>query len=235
LAADSGMWAEQVPALLARGFRVLRIDMRGHGGSDPGPGPYSLLQLAADIAAVLDGLSIAEADFVGLSIGGMIGQALAIKFPERLSSLMLCESPPASLKEAKAIWQPRLTAVRAANALEPIADATMERWLTPAFRARTPLRWKQIRDTVAATSVAGYCGGVTALSDFDFTRELPGLKLRTLVLFGEDDPASSWEESERLAALIPGARFVSFPHARHLPNVENPERFNAILTDWLSS
>src|SRR3954469_12885911 len=77
LAADSGMWAEQVPRLVARGFRVLRIDMRGHGGSDPTPGPYSLLQMAADIAAVLDALAIAEVDFVGLSIGGMIGQTLA--------------------------------------------------------------------------------------------------------------------------------------------------------------
>ena len=126
-----------------------------------------------------------------------------------------------------------MAAARSANSLEPIADATMERWLTPAFRARDPNRWQQIRDTVAATTVEGYCGTVAALSHFDFTAELPNLRVPALVLYGEDDKATSHEENERLARLIPGGRFVAFPGARHLPNVEDPDRFNAILCDWL--
>ena len=235
LAADSGMWAEQVPAVLARGMRVLRVDLRGHGGSDLAPGDYTLTELASDIAALLDALGIRRVDYVGLSVGGMIGEALAIGFGARVSSLFLCEAPPAALRNAHEIWAPRMASARAANSLEPIADATMERWLTPVVRGRNPVRWQQIRDTVATTTVAGYCGTVAALSNFDFTAQLPLLRVPALVLYGEDDKASSHEENERLAALIPGGRFVRFPGARHLPNVEAPARFNAILCDWLAS
>jgi 3-oxoadipate enol-lactonase len=235
LAADSGMWAEQVPSLLARGMRVLRFDLRGHGGSDPVPGDYTLMELASDIAALIESLDARRVDYVGLSVGGMIGEALAIRFGATVSSLMLCEAPPAALGNAREIWAPRMAAARAANSLEPIADATMERWLTPEFHSRNPLRWRLIRDTVAATTVEGYCGTVAALSNFDFTAELRGLRVPALVLYGEDDKASSHAENERLASLIPGGRFVAFPGARHLPNVEDPERFNAILCEWLES
>jgi len=235
LAADSRMWAEQVPVLLARSMRVLRVDLRGHGGSDPLPGDYTLMELASDVAALIESLGTGRVDYVGLSVGGMIGEALAVRFGDRVSSLMLCEAPPAALRNAREIWAPRMAAVRAANSLEPIADATLERWLTPEFRSRNPLRWQQIRDTVAATTVEGYCGTVAALSNFDFTAELPRLRIPALVLYGEDDKASSHEENERLASLIPGGRFVAFPRARHLPNVEDPTRFNAILCGWLES
>jgi 3-oxoadipate enol-lactonase len=111
-------------------------------------------------------------------------------------------SPAAALKNAQQVWTPRVNAARAANSLEPIADATMERWLTPAFRARDPGRWQQIRDTVAATTVEGYCGTVAALSHFDFTAELPNVRVPALVLYGEDDKATSHDENERLARLI---------------------------------
>ena len=234
LAADSGMWAEAVSAVLGAGFRALCVDMRGHGESTAPPGDYTLHELADDIVAVLDAAGIATVHYLGLSIGGMIGEALAIHHPHRVASLMLCEAPPAALKKADAIWTPRVASVRAAKSCEPIADATMERWLTPAYAARHPERWRQIRDSVAATSPDGYCGCVAALSSFDFTRELPSLRVPALVLYGEDDKASSHEETERLAALIPGGRFIAFAGARHLPNVEDPERFNKILTDWLA-
>ena len=233
LAADSGMWVEQISAVLELGMRVLHIDMRGHGGSDAVAGDTTLHELASDLAAVIDALGIAQADYVGLSIGAMIGEALAIRHGAKVRSLFLCEAPPASLKNAKEIWAPRIAAARAAGSLEPIADATMERWLTPAFKASNPSRWQQIRATVAATSVEAYCGAVAALSNFDFTAELPHLRVPTLVLCGEDDKASSLEENERLASIIPGGRFIPFARARHLPNVEDPVRFNRILTDWL--
>jgi pimeloyl-ACP methyl ester carboxylesterase len=109
----------------------------------------------------------------------------------------------------------------------------MERWLTPGFKARNSRRWQQIRDTIVGTTAAGYCGAVSALSKFDFTAELPFVRVPALVLYGEDDRATSHEENQRLASLIPGGRFVAFSGARHLPNVEDPERFNAILSDWL--
>ena len=235
LAADSGMWAEQVPFVLTRNTRVLRVDLRGHGGSDPVPGDYTLTELGSDIAQLIGRFGVGPVDYVGLSVGGMIGEALATRFHGCVASLLLCETPPASLKDARAIWAPRTAAARAAHSLEPIADATMERWLTPAFRVRNSRRWEEIRDTVAATTVEGYCGTVAALCDFDFTTELPKVTVPALVLYGEADKASSREENERLASLIPGGRFVAFSGARHLPNVEDPARFNAILCDWLDS
>ncbi|NVO15156.1 MAG: alpha/beta fold hydrolase [Rhodoplanes sp.] len=233
LAADGGMWAEQVPAVLQAGYRALRIDMRGHGGSRPVPGDYTLAGLADDIAAVLAACGIARVHLVGLSVGAMIAQAFALSRGPMVESLVLCEAPPRSLVNAAAIWGPRVAAVRQAGTCAPIADATMERWLSPAFRTRHPRRWNEIRATVAATTPDGYCGCIAALSDFDFTRELVRVTAPALVVCGVDDPATSLAENERLAALLPRGRYHAFADARHLPNVEDPARFNRLLIDWL--
>ena len=145
LSSDSGMWAEQMPALLGAGYRVLRVDMRGHGGSDPVAGDYTLDQLALDMATVVGALGIDKVHYMGLSIGGMIGQAFAIKHGPLLKSMMLCDTMPATPPGAKETWAPRVAAVKEANGLAKIADGTMERWFTDAFKGRNPSRWKQIR------------------------------------------------------------------------------------------
>ena len=155
LASDGGSWAEQVPALLGAGFRVLRLDMRGHGGSDPVAGDYTMSALAGDVAAVLAALGLARVHYIGLSIGGMIGQAFALEHGAKLISALWCDTLPASPPGAAEIWGPRITAVRAANSLEPIAEASMDRYLSPAFRQKNPGRWKQLRDTVVGTTPAG--------------------------------------------------------------------------------
>ena len=168
LASDGGSWAEQVPPLLQAGFRVLRIDMRGHGGSDPVAGDYTMADLAGDVAAVLDGLAIARVHYIGLSIGGMLGQAFALAHQDKLISIMWCDTLPASPLGAKAAWDERMAIVRNANSLEPIGDATMDRWFTPAFKTKNPKRWRQIRDTIVTTTPAGYLGCSTAILGFDF-------------------------------------------------------------------
>ena len=152
LASDGGSWTEQLPPLLQAGFRVLRLDMRGHGGSDPVAGEYTMSALAGDVAAALEALSLPRVHYIGLSIGGMIGQAFAIEHGAKLISAMWCDTLPASPAGAAALWAERMDTVRRANSLEPLADATVERWFTDAFRPRKPGRWKQIRDTVAATT-----------------------------------------------------------------------------------
>ena len=134
LASDGGMWTEQVPALLTAGFRVLRIDMRGHGGSGPVDGDYTMSALAADVAAVLDALSIARVHFIGLSIGGMLGQAFALEHGGRLASAMWCDTLPSTPAGAPEVWQQRVDTVRNANSLAPLADPTIERWLTDAVQ-----------------------------------------------------------------------------------------------------
>src|SRR5277367_6982448 len=172
LASDGGSWAEQVPALLQAGFRVLRLDMRGHGGSDPVAGDYTMSQLAEDVATVLNALGFARMHYIGLSIGGMIGQAFALEHGQKLISALWCDTLPASPPGAAGIWGPRIKAVREANSLEPIAEASMDRYLSPPFQASNPDRWKQLRDTVVGTTAAGYLGCSAAIIDFDLVCRL---------------------------------------------------------------
>src|SRR5258705_2805160 len=126
LASDGGSWAEQVPPLLQAGFRVLRLDMRGHGGSDPVAGDYTMRTLADDVALVLDALAIPRIHYIGLSIGGMIGQAFALAHGERLISAVGVDTLPASPKGAAEIWALRLKTVGDANPLAPIAASPVE-------------------------------------------------------------------------------------------------------------
>ena len=235
LASDSGMWAEQMSPLLQAGFRVLRVDMRGHGGSDPVAGDYTIKTLAGDVAGVLDALSLPRAHYVGLSIGGMIGQAFAIEHSAKLISALWSDTLPASPKGAADQWAQRMNTVRQANSLEPLADPTMERWFTDAFKPRKPGRWKQIRDTIAATTPTGYLGCSSAIMNFDFTSQLPALRVPTLVVCGADDPGTPASENRRLAGLVPGGRYEEIADSRHFPNVEHPEAFNRIMMGWLET
>jgi 3-oxoadipate enol-lactonase len=173
LSSDGGMWAEQLPPLLTAGYRVLRLDMRGHGGSDPVSGNYTMAQLSEDVASALDFLAIARVHFVGLSIGGMLGQALALRHGHRISSAMLCDTAPQTPPGARAAWAPRIEAVTRANALTPLADATMERWFTDAYKPRNAGRWQQIHATIVGTTPTGYLGCAAAILDFDFVPMLP--------------------------------------------------------------
>jgi 3-oxoadipate enol-lactonase len=235
LASDGGSWAEQVPPLLQAGFRVLRVDMRGHGGSDPVAGDYTMKALADDVAAVLEALAIPRVHYIGLSIGGMIGQAFAIAHNAKLISAMWCDTLPTSPSGAAAMWEERMSTVRRANSLEPLADATVERWFTDAFKPRNPGRWKQIRDTIAATTPAGYLGCSAAIMNFDFTGQLSSLSVPTLVVCGADDPGTPPSENRRLAGLVPGGRYEEIANARHFPNVEHLETFNRIMMGWLAA
>jgi 3-oxoadipate enol-lactonase len=235
LASDGGSWAEQLLPLLQAGFRVLRLDMRGHGGSDPVGGDYTMSALAGDVAAALNALSIPRVHYIGLSIGGMIGQAFAIEHGAKLISALWCDTLPASPAGAAALWAERMDTVRRANSLEPLADGTVERWFTDAFKPRRPGRWQQIRDTVTATTPAGYLGCSAAIMNFDFTPQLSSVRVPALVVCGSEDPGTPAAENRRLAGLVPGGRYEEIPGMRHFPNVEAPDAFNRIMLGWLEA
>ena len=235
LASDGGMWAEQMPPLIAAGYRVLRLDMRGHGGSDPVAGDYTMAQLADDVAASLDFLGIARVHYVGLSIGGMLGQAFALAYGQRVVSAMLCDTAPQTMAGAKEAWAPRIAAVKGANSVAPLADGTMERWFTDAYKPRNPGRWKQIHATIGGTTAAGYLGCAAAIMNFDFIPKLPSIKTPTLVVCGSDDQGTPPAGNKRIAELIPGGRYEEIPSARHFPNVEHPDVFNRIMMGWLNA
>ena len=235
LAADLGMWAEQVPALAAAGYRALRIDLRGHGGSTALPAPYTIDQLADDVVTVLDGLGIGSCHFVGLSIGGMIGQSLGLRHAGRVQSLMLCDTQTQSPADAATRWGPRIEAANKAGSLEPIADETIGRWLTQDYRKNHPGRWKQIRDTIAGCTPLGYEGCARGIANFNFTaRNAPTRLGRSAGI-----PCTAYDQRRRLdrsqAGLFPNGAYDEFPGARHLPNVEQPEAFNRVLLNWLGA
>lgn len=235
LSSDGGMWAEQVPPLLAAGYRVLRLDMRGHGGSDPVAGDYTMAALADDVATALDFLAIDKVHYIGLSIGGMIGQALALGHGQRLLSAMWCDTSPQSPPNAKEAWAPRIEAVQKANSTAPLADATMERWFTAPFKAKNPRRWAEIHTTAAATTAAGYLGCAAAILDFDFTPKLPSVTAPVLVICGDDDQGTPPAGNRKIAELVPGGRYEEIANARHFPNVEHPDVFNGLMLSWLDA
>lgn len=234
LASDSGMWSEQVPPLLRAGFRVLRIDMRGHGGSDPVAGDYTMSDLAQDVADTLEALSIPRVHFIGLSIGGMLGQAFALEHSGKLASAMWCDTLPATPEGADEAWQQRVDTVRRAGSLAPLADATIDRWLTDEVRQARPGRWKQIRETIVGTTPAGYLGCVAAIRNFDFVPRLQFVRVPVLVVCGADDAGTPAAANRRLAGLVSGARYEEIAKARHFPNVEHPDTFNRIMVEWLN-
>ena len=233
LSSDGGMWAEQVPALLNAGYRVLRLDMRGHGGSDPVPGPYTMSELAGDVIAALDHLGFDRVHYIGLSIGGMIGQALAIEHQHRIISAMWCDTSAAYPPEALPTWEERKKPVRQANSVAPLADASMPRWLTEEYKAKNPQRYQRMRDTIAATTPQGYLGCVEAISRMDFIADLPSVKIPVLVVCGSDDEGTPPAGNKRIAALVANGRYAEIARARHFPNVEHPGVFNGIMLGWL--
>jgi len=234
LVADGGMWAGQVPPLVEAGFRALRIDMRGHGGSDAPAGRCSIMDLARDVIALLDHLSLQGVHFVGLSIGGVIGQTLAINFRERLLSLVLSDTTSAAAPNHKTMWAERTALVEKAGSASPLAPGMMPRLLSTRYKERHPLRWREIEATIEATPPQGVYAGAEALQGYDYAADLPKLTTPTLVVCGQNDPATQPSEAKKIVALIPGARYAEIPDGLHFPNVEYPELYASVLLDWLS-
>jgi 3-oxoadipate enol-lactonase len=232
LTSDSGMWLEQVQPLLAAGFQVLRLDMRGHGGSTPFEGPYSIEALAADVVSVLDFLGLEKVHLIGLSMGGMIGQVLAADYPGRLLSLMACATS-ARWDGDTAFMRDRMGLVRSTRSLEEIVDDNMGRRYSDSFKARSPKRWEALRQTFLGTSISSYLGCMEAILTHDVLARLAGVKTPTLVLAGSDDLSTPPEANREIAQSIPNAEYVEIAGGRHFPNVEFYEQFNRIMVAWL--
>jgi 3-oxoadipate enol-lactonase len=228
-----GMWDPQVVRLAAR-FRVVRYDMRGHGASDTAEGPYSFEMLAADVVALMDALHIAKAHFVGLSIGGMIGQYLGLLHGDRLNKLVLCSTTSRVPPEARPMWDERITQIRMGGMTTQV-EATLERWFTPGFRTRAPETVGRIAATIQGTPASGVLGCAHAIRKLDVTGRLPQIKTPTLVMPGELDPGAPVAASQAIVERIPGASMYIVPGVRHLSNVEAPEAFNETLLAFLTA
>ncbi len=227
------MWDPQIDALKPH-FQVLRYDTRGHGESDASPGPYTLELLAEDVVKLLDALGIDRVHFVGLSMGGMIGQCLGLNYSRRLRSLVLCDTAAIIPAEAQPIWEERFDKARK-KGMEALVEETMERWFTPAFLKQSPPMVGLIRKQVLATPVTGYFGCGEAIRRLNYLNRLSEIKLPTLIIVGEDDPGTPVSASQAMHERIPNSKLVILPSARHLSNIEQTDAFNAALLTFLKN
>jgi 3-oxoadipate enol-lactonase len=232
LCCDASMWAPQM-AELERRFTVLRFDTRGHGGSEAPAGAYTFDQLTDDVLGLLDALKIGRTHFCGLSMGGMIGQHLALKAPGRIDRLVLADTTSRMPAEAQPLWAERIR-VATGQGMEPLVQPTLERWFTAPWRAAHPEVMAQIGGLIRATPVAGYVGCTQAIAGIDVTDRLHEVKAPTLVIVGDQDVGTPPAMSEAIAAAIPGARLEIIPGASHLSNIEQADAFNRLLLDFLA-
>lgn len=232
LACNNAMWEPQIAALASR-YRVLRYDTRGHGGTTATPAPYTLELLADDARALLDTLGIRRTHWIGLSLGGMIGQTFALRHADRLDSLVLCDTTSRYPREAAALWDERIRSAEASG-MAALAEPTLARWFTEAYLRNHPEVMATFAAAIAATPLAGYAGCGRAIATIDLTERLRALAVPALVIVGEQDPGTPVAMAREIAGAIPGAELVVLPSAAHLSNVEQAERFNGALLAFLA-
>ena len=227
LGCDHSMWDPQMPSLLSH-FQVLRYDTRGHGGSDAPEGDYSIDQLGSDALALVDALGISKFAFCGLSMGGAVGQWLALQAPERVTALVLANT---SSRFNATMMDARRQAVLK-DGIASIADPVMQRFFLPETIAGNPYA-NSVRNVLLHTNPSGYAGCCAAIRDVNFTAELKKIKARTLVIVGSKDAGTPWEgHGDILAREIAGAQAVHLPTA-HLSNIDRPRSFATALLEFL--
>ena len=223
------MWAPQMAELQQR-YCVLRYDTRGHGYSGVAPGPYSIAQFGGDVLALADHLGIERFSFCGLSMGGMIGQWLGVNAPQRLISLVLCNT--AAMIGPADVWNTRIARVKEGG-MAAITDAVVARWFSPSFIASNPAAVERLRAQLLATPPAGYVGACAAVRDMDQRDAIGWIRVATLVIGGKHDLVTTPADCRFLAERVAGARLVELS-AAHISNVESAPEFTAALVDFLN-
>lgn len=231
LGVSRAIWDHQMEPLL-RDFRVLRYDTLGHGETDVPPGPYTLDRLAHQAAGLLGALGIGRVHFVGLSLGGMIGQLLAVTRPDLLSGLALCSTTSRVFPDALPLWQERIRVVES-EGMEPLVEVTVGRWFTHAFRDAHPDIVDGVRGLIRATVPAGYAACCRCISSLNLTDRLPAVAAPTLIIVGENDQGTPVSASRAIHEAIRGSELVILPSAAHLANIEQADAFNRTLTSFL--
>lgn len=230
LGTDLTMWDRQIAAL-GEHFHLLRYDRRGHGRSATPAGPYSMETLGRDVLGLLDALGIARTHFCGLSIGGLVGQWLALHAPQRLERLVLC-STAAKIGTGDG-WRARIGQVRE-HGMASIAEGTVSRWFGPSFAAAQPAAVADILARLQQTEVEGYAGCCAALIDADFRAALGRIDVPTLALAGRDDPVTTPDDLRALAAGVVDGRYADVA-GRHICNMESAGPFDDLLIRFLTA
>jgi 3-oxoadipate enol-lactonase len=233
LACSVRMWDPQIEALKDK-YRILAYDTRGHGATEAPQGPYTLELLADDLFFLLKELKVATTHYCGLSMGGMIGQTFALKYPGMFQTLTLADTTSKYPAEAWPLWQERIKTAEA-KGMEPLAQATLERWFTEPFRKSGAPAVETVRKLILATPVAGYAGCCHAIPKINLTARLKEIRCPILVIVGADDPGTPVAMAQEIHDNAPGSKLVVLPQAAHLANLEQPAGFTRALQDFLSS
>ncbi len=227
LACNLRSWDEEARRL-SRHFKVLRFDTRGHGASSAPAGTYALDLLADDLYGLLRALEVSSTHFVGLSMGGMIGQTFALRYPGILKSLVLCDtSSRFDLDTAERIR------IVEANGMEPMVAPTLSRFFSDEFRKASPEIVESVATMIRSTPVPGYIGCCHAVSKIDLTSRLKDIGCPTLVIVGKEDLVTPVAMAEEIHRAVPGSELAVLPAAAHLSNLEQPEAFNQALAGFL--
>lgn len=231
LASDMSIWDDQVAAFKSD-YRVVRYDTRGHGRSPVTDGPLTIDDLASDAIALIEQLALGPVHFVGISLGGMLGQGVAAKRPDLLRSLTL--SNTASQTDKPELWEPRIQTALTAG-IAPLVEPTLERWFTAPFRAAHPDRIETVRRMVAATPPKGYAAAARAIQVMQQTAILARIVTPTLVIAGRDDASTPVAAAERITGAIRGAELLVVEQAAHITPIEQAEKFNQHLRRFLTN
>ena len=232
IANDTTMWNAQMPALTPH-WRVLRYDLRGQGGSEPTPPPYSIALLVEDLVRLWDQVGVQRTHLVGLGLGGAIVQAAAVAHGNRLISLMPVCCRAKMVPEFAAMWHGLVDKVRK-DGVESIVEQTAQRWFSDEFKARNPGVLDEVRAMIRRTTLDGYLGCVGAFLGMDVEKDLGKIRVPTHYLSGAEDKVGGPPAlMAGLAAQVPGARHTSVPGAAHIANIQNPAGFNKLVVDFL--
>ena len=229
LGTDARIW-DEVVSRLPDTLGTLLYDKRGHGLSDAPRGPYSIEDHARDLLSLLDHVGIERCALVGLSIGGMIAQAVAAGHPDRVAALVLCDTA-ARIGDA-ATWNARIDTVER-QGVDAIGDSVMERWFTPAYRSREPAAVRGWRTMLTRQSPQGYAATCATVRDTDLRTAAATIRVPTLCVVGAQDLSTPPDLVRGTADLIPNARFEIIPEAGHIPCVEQPDALATLILDHL--
>lgn len=232
LANNLTLW-DEISAALSDRYRVLRYDQRGHGKSEAVPGPYTFPMLIEDVIGIWDALGVEKSHWIGLSIGGMIGYGLGIHHPDRLHTIIACDSRPDAPADYAAYFQSRIDKARE-KGMEGVVESTIERWFTPESLARNLPVLDRVRQMIRTTNPIGHEGCCEALKTLSYGPQLHQIPVPTLVLGGAKDKGAPPDKLAEAAAKIPQGEHVVIPDAGHISALENPDAVLATIETWLS-
>ena len=231
LACSVRMWDEQIASFKDR-YRILAYDTRGHGQTSAPTGDYTLEQLADDLKGLLDHLKISKTHYCGLSMGGMIGQTFALKYPGILQTLVLADTSSRIPPEVGPVWEERIT-VAQTQGMQALVPPTLERWFTAPYRSAHPETMQRIGKLIADTPVPGYVGCCRAIPKLNLTDRLKEIKVPIQIIVGADDQGTPVAMSQAIHDNAPGSRLDILPQAAHLSNIEQPQAFDRALGEFL--